>query len=74
MCYILLYDAIPDCQKGLWYSNLQIFSQKTESWHDANFVITGGTTGYGANSDDKVGIITTLNVQWLQTGPISHGK
>ena len=31
---------------------------KTGSCHDANFVVTGGT------SDDKVGIMTTLGFQW----------
>ena len=33
---------------------------KTKSRHDAKFVITSGAT-----SDDKVGIITTLDFQWI---------
>ena len=36
---------------------------KIEGCHDANFVITGGTCS--ATSDDKVGIVITLNFQCL---------
>ena len=42
-------------------------SLKTESCHDANFVVTGGTVccpyGSGATSDDKVSIMATLSFQ-----------
>ena len=34
---------------------------KTKSHHDANFAVTGSS----AASDDKVGIMTTLNFQWM---------
>ena len=42
-------------------------SLKSDSCHDANFVITGGTsimTISGAASDDEVGIMTALHFQW----------
>ena len=32
---------------------------KTESCHDANFVVAGGTAGCSTTGDDKVGIATT---------------
>ena len=41
------------------------WSLETKIRHGANFVITGGTWGYRAASDNKVGIITTLGLQWL---------
>ena len=42
-----------------WISALKI-----ESCHSAYFIVTGGTV-YGAASDDKVGIKTTLGFQYI---------
>ena len=51
---------------------LLILFTETESCHDANVVVTGGTgaaimTNYGAASDFKVGIMTIIGFQCLRS-------
>ena len=40
------------------HGNCCVVALKTKGHHDANFVLTGGT------SDDKVGTLKTLGFQW----------
>ena len=49
--------------KEHWSRVWCVIALKTESRHDAKFIITGGATGCycGAHSDDKIGIVTTVD-------------